>query len=210
MLARLLEAIAPALCVACGCHAGHSEPLCSSCRARLSWLGPAPERCGALVVWAPLSYDGPARAVVGALKYRGLWSLVELMAAHMAANAPPGLLAGRALVPVPVHPARRRRRGFNQAERLAVALGQRTGADVCDCLRRWGSRRAQVGRARSQRLASIDGSVGVRRGAPAPARALLVDDVITTGATLAACAGALVAGGAADVAAIAYARTPGR
>jgi predicted amidophosphoribosyltransferase len=159
-------------------------------------------------LWAPLAYDGPARAAVKALKFGRVARLAETMAAQIAANAPPHTLASGTLVPVPLHPARLRSRGFNQAERLASAVGARTGLAVTDCLARSGSRGTQVGRDRRERLRGITGSVRVR--GDAPAEAILVDDVVTTGATLAACAEALRAAGACRVTAIAYARTPGR
>jgi predicted amidophosphoribosyltransferase len=132
------------------------------------------------------------------------------MAAQIAANAPPGLLdAPATLVPVPLHPSRLRRRGFNQAERLAAALGRRTGLAVCDCLQRRGPATRQVGRDRDQRLTGA-GMVVLRPGRPVPGHAVLVDDVATTGATLAACAQALRAAGARRLAGVAFARTPGR
>ena len=155
LLARLLTPLAPPLCVACGAAAGACEPLCGACRGRLRWLGSGATQFAGVSLWAPLAYEGGARALVGALKYRGVLAAAELMAAHMAANAPPGLLAGRALVPVPLHRARRRRRGYNQAARLADALAERTGALVVDCLERSGSRRAQVGRGRAERLGAV-------------------------------------------------------
>jgi predicted amidophosphoribosyltransferase len=162
--------------------------------------------------WAAVSYDGPARALVRALKFGGAVRVVDAMAAQMAANAPPGLLEGVTLVPVPLHRARRRRRGFNQAEELAYALGARSGLPVADCLERPGgaARASQVGRGRGDRLTALAGSVRMRAGAPVPLRALLVDDVVTTGATLAACAAALASQGVREVKAVAYARTPGR
>jgi ComF family protein len=163
-----------------------------------------------VAVWAPLAYDGAARALVGALKFRGLRAAAEPMASALAANAPPEWLDADALVPVPLHPARRRQRGFNQAERIAAALGRRTGLPVADCLERRGARATQMGRARGERLRGPAGSVRVRRAREAPVRAVLVDDVATTGATLGACAAALREGGAGEVRAVAYARTPGR
>ena len=209
-LARLLAPLVPPLCLACGGHAGRSEPLCLACRGDLRWLDPALERLAGMATWAPLAYEGPARAVVRSLKYDGVRGAAAIMAAQVAANAPPRLLAGRTLVPVPPHPTRRRRRGFNQAELLARALGARAGIEVADCLRRTGSRRPQVGRAREERLGAIEGAISPSPGVHAPKRPLLVDDVITTGAMLGACARALREGGAFEVAAIAYARTPGR
>ena len=208
-LTRLLAPLAPPLCVACGAAAGRAEPLCGGCRGALRWLGSAADWVAGVTLWAPLAYEGGARALVGALKYRGVLQAADLMAAQMAANAPPDLLPGRALTPVPLHPARRRRRGYNQSEWLAGALAERTGAVVCDCLERSGSRLAQVGRPRAERLAAIDGAIGLRPGVTVPRRLLLVDDVVTTGATLAACVRVLRDAGA-DVRAIAYARTPAR
>lgn len=158
-------------------------------------------------VWAALEYEGPARALVGGLKFRGALGLADPMAALMAAAAPPERLGG-ALVPVPLHPARRRKRGFNQAEQLAVALGRRTGLEVVDCLVRGGSNLRQVGRDRAARLAGPGRSV--RACGLVPARAVLVDDVMTTGATLAACAAALRAAGSEEVSALVFARTLGR
>jgi ComF family protein len=210
----LLNAIAPPLCAGCGAHAGATEPLCRACRTELRWLGrePAPLAAeAALSIWAPVAYEGPARGVVRALKFRGASAAAPAMAAQMAANAPPGWLAGdAALVPVPLHPARARKRGYNQAALLAGALAERTGLDVSDCLERCGPRGTQVGRDRRQRLAGIPGSIRVAAGREAPGTAVLVDDVITTGATLVACARALRENGAREVLAIGYARTPGR
>jgi ComF family protein len=206
---RLLELIAPPVCVACGGWAGRAEPLCAACRPRLRWLGAASFAFApGSAAWAPLAYDGPARAVVAALKFRGALRVADAMAAAICAGAPPGWLTGCVLVPVPLHPARRRRRGFNQAERLAAAVGRRAGLAVCDCLERAGARATQMGQGRAQRLVALAGAVRSRAGPPE--RVLLVDDVTTTGATLAACAGALRAAGAAEVRAVAYARTPGR
>jgi predicted amidophosphoribosyltransferase len=126
------------------------------------------------------------------------------MAAAICAGAP--ALEGE-LVPVPLHPRRRRQRGYNQAERLAAAVARRTGLELADCLERRGPAAArQVGRGRADRLAGPE----IEAARPVPRRVLLVDDVCTTGATLAACAAALRANGTTSVSALVYARTLGR
>jgi ComF family protein len=224
-LDALLNALAPPLC---GASAGAAEPLCTACRRELSWLPPDPvpvplpvpvpvpveqrlPDAPAFLAWAPLAYEGGARGVVRALKFKGARRAAGAMAAQIAANAPPGWLAPPAvLVPVPLHPARARKRGYNQAELLARALATRTSLEVDDRLERAGPRGTQVGRDRAQRLGGIAGTVALASERAPPRHAILVDDVMTTGATLAACAAVLRRHGAVEVVAVAYARTPGR
>jgi predicted amidophosphoribosyltransferase len=228
----LLALVVPAVCVACR-RAGdvaRTDPLCRSCRQTLPWLGGSrcarcglPGRCGSRCparaqafsgAWAPVAYAGAVPALVNALKERGAVGLARLMAAQIAATAPPGWWAGTmpvALVPVPADPLRRRRRGVDHAARLAAELAPRCGLPVAPVLTRpigFGGR--QAGRSRAQRLAPDSLAVVLRTGRRAPSvvpvAAILVDDVHTTGATLHACALALRESGALDVRAVTYAR----
>jgi predicted amidophosphoribosyltransferase len=205
-VAVLLDLLAPPLCWACRSLAARDGPLCGACRGSLRFLGPASVVMRGLEVWAPVAYDGPAADLVKALKFHGAARLAGDLAAIVVANAPVGLLAG-ALVPVPLHPARRRARPFNQSALIAAAISRRAGLPVADCLIRTGSKQPQVGRSRAARLPR-DGTI--EAAACPPVTALLVDDVVTTGATLAACAAALRAAGTRQVGAIAFARTAGR
>ena len=203
--------LAPPLCWSCRAPASRGQPLCAACRARLRFLGGEPVTLLGVRVWAALSYEGPARDLVGALKFRGARRLAHALAGFLASSVlldcrPPG---DAVLVPVPLHPGRRRRRGFNQAEAIATALADRCGLQVSDCLRRAGPGRRQVGRDRGARLSGPAGTIAVGTRAPPP-RAVLVDDVVTTGATLGACARALRAAGTVEVGAVVLARTPGR
>jgi ComF family protein len=204
--------LVPPLCWGCGGVARRREPLCGGCRSILRRLAPDPVLLCGVRTWAPVAYSGPARDLVRALKFRGASAVADAMAAQIAANAPAELLPAAVprpvLVPVPLHPRRLRRRGYNQAALIAAALARRAGLEIADCLARTGSPATQVGRDRSERRAGPAGSVEAR--GPAPGRVLLVDDVATTGATLAACAAAARAAGAAEVAALVFARTIGR
>lgn len=218
MLSHLAAVLAPPACLACRAPLAAADVLCGACRAALPWLrDPCPRcalprpcgRCPArgaafAAAWAPVEHAGPARELVLALKLAGALPAAEAMAAQVAARIPRVLLDDAVLVPVPPVPLRRRRRGFDPAERLAAELSARTGRPLARCLRRAGGQQArQVGRGRRARAAGVD----VSAAGGAPQTALLVDDVHTTGATLDACARALRGAGSARVAAVTYART---
>jgi ComF family protein len=207
MLGNLISLIAPPLCIACAGDAGRAGPLCRECRGELARSARTAGQTGPC--WAAFPYDGPAGAMVRSLKFGGRIPIAAVMAAQIAAQAPPDLLCGT-LVPVPVHAAHRRRRGMAHAHLLAEALGDRTGLAVADCLERVGDPRPQVGRGRRERMAGLAGAIAVRSGTEPPVVAVLVDDVVTTGATIAACAQALCAAGSRSFRAIAYARTGAR
>jgi predicted amidophosphoribosyltransferase len=222
----LLDLLVPPVCLACG---RPGRDLCGACRRALVHLpGPRCPRCALpapcggrcpsaghayAASWSPVAYAGPARELVAALKFRGHAGAAGVMAAAMAAGAGaaagcPVDLAGRALVPVPTHPARRRARGFDQAEELARALARRTGLPLAPGLARAGDRQErQLGASAARRRAPGRVAVAWTARAPPPAACVLVDDVHTTGATLDACARALRDAGALDVTALAYART---
>jgi len=110
------------------------------------------------------------------------------------------------LVPVPVHEARLRQRGYNQAALLADALGAGTGLPVLDLLERRRATARQHGLGKAARLHNLRGAFALRDGARTPARVILVDDILTTSATLESCAGVLRAAGAASVCGFAIAR----
>jgi ComF family protein len=139
------------------------------------------------------------------LKSRGELRAAEFMAAQIAARAPADLL-GVPLVPVPAHPRRRRRHGFNQAEVIARGLARREAAPVRDLLVRTADHGPQVGLERRARLVNARGSVRSRSFSCPPERTVLVDDVYTTGATLDACARALLVAGVEEVFALTFAR----
>ncbi len=173
----------------------------------MPWLGLAPVREIHLdAAWAPLAFDGPARSLIHALKFRGALGLAHVLAGQLAERAPPDLLTSPAqLVAVPAHPGRARRRGFDTALLLTRALASRTGLPVARVLVREGtSGPGQRGAGRAERLAGE--RLGISARGAVHGRFVLVDDVWTTGATLRACAAALRMAGTDEVSAVAYAR----
>jgi ComF family protein len=110
-----------------------------------------------------------------------------------------------AIVPVPLHRARQRERGFNQSALLARALGDRLALPVVEALARGRPTRSQVGLGRAARKRNVDGAFSAAAGVRQGAAVALVDDVATSGATLAAAAATLLVAGASRVVAATFA-----
>jgi predicted amidophosphoribosyltransferase len=196
-------ALVPPLCAACGRSCRVEAVVCNRCGRRLAdaepLLGNGP--AGLDRAWSSAPYEDVARNLVAALKFRHLLPVADLMAERIEWMAPAHMLSGT-IVPVPPAPPRLRRRGFDPAGELAAALAERLGAPLDTCLERRGGGR-QVGRRRVERVGHPP---CIHACGDAPRSALLVDDVLTTGATLTACARALRAAGSSRVVAVTFAR----
>jgi predicted amidophosphoribosyltransferase len=220
-LAELLAIVAPPACVSCREPLGRAEQLlCVGCLRALPWLrGWRCPRCGLprhrrggcpaagaafAGSWAPMAYEGPARALVQALKFRAALPAATVMAAQLAATLPGELRRG-VIVPVPPQRVRRRTRGFDPAAALAAGLAARLELPLQPALARRDRAGRQTRAGRTARRA--EGRIVVEATTAVPAPVLLVDDVHTTGATLDACARALAQAGAPRVVAVTYART---
>ena len=218
-LAAILDVVLPPACAACGLPGG---PACAACRAALVHLppplcdgcgGPVPvpvARCPACrgrLGWGrqAVEWAGPAPAFVLALKDGRRRTLAGVLA-DVVAERVPAPRAGSVLVPVPLARSREAARGFNQSDLMAAALGRRWGLPVARCLRRVRDGPPQRGASASARARQAAGAYAPWGRAPVPAVAVLVDDVRTTGATLAACARALRHGGAESIGSVCFAR----
>lgn len=222
---RLGLALLPARCLVCGEAGSHGQDLCLACRralpfnrvacARCALPLPAPGTCGACLRQPPpftasvaaLVYRFPVDRLLPRFKFHGDLAAGRLLSQLMAqafADAP----RPQALVPVPLHPSRLRRRGYDQALELARPLARAFALPLhADALRRVRATSAQSELDAASRRHNVRSAFFARAGG-LPGHVALVDDVMTTGATLAECARALQRAGVSRVDVWVAARAP--
>jgi ComF family protein len=218
MIRRLADALLAALlappCAVCQRVLDHAlaGAVCEDCWRAVSVTATESVACDPLQRAAAIGeYEGVLREIIHALKYDGRRSTAPGLARLMAQHGEQVLAGADAVVPVPLHPRRERERGFNQADDLARALP----LPVARVLRRTRVTAPQVGLSAHAREQNVTGAFALgtpgvwaspERGSVRGSVLVLVDDVTTTGATLAACARALKRAGAKEVRALTAAR----
>ncbi len=223
---RLLDLCFPPDCLLCGLPARGARS-CAACRADLPWIRRGCPICarplaaaGTAVCpgcapgsldgsFAALVYEYPVSALIAQLKYAGRTDLGrclgELLADSLASAG--SARPADCIVPVPLHPARERERGYNQAEEIAAPIARRLGLSIGARLcRRLVNTPRQTGLSAAQRAHNLAGAFSASRTVSG-ARIAVVDDVLTTGATARALASALRCAGAREVRLWAVART---
>jgi ComF family protein len=212
----LFDLVLPPACAGCG---RYGDLLCHRCGCALRPPGDASDRFlaadpGVVVgealdaAVAAFAYEGPLRRALAALKYGGAARVAAALAdrACDALTTLTGMATDAALVPVPVHDERLRERGYNQATLLSRALGSRLRIPVADVLVRERATTQQHRLDRAARLRNLREAFAIRPGARPPPVAILVDDILTTSATLEACAAVLRDAGTSRVLGFAVAR----
>jgi ComF family protein len=224
---RLIRWVLPAACLVCGERGDGEADLCHACRTDLPWNdsacarcalplpAPAPA-CGACLTdppplsaaWAALRYEAPIDRLLPRFKFHAGLAEGRLLAALMAERLPAGLLDGVDLVvPMPLHRTRLGRRGYNQALELALPLLRSTPRPLAvDALRRVRATPPQSELDAAGRRRNVRGAFEADASRVQGRCVLLVDDVITTGATIAEAAQTLIRAGAREVRALAVAR----
>jgi ComF family protein len=214
----VLDLALPPACAGCGLE---GDLFCARCRPALeSRL----ERPGGVEVGLPAEiprpllqlewcspFTGPVRAALHALKYAGEQRLAEPLGGALATRWRHGGAGGDLIVPVPIHANRRRERGFDQAVLLARVAARHLELPCAQVLERSRATARQFDLDRRARTGNVAGAFELARGArsdePLAGRwVILVDDVVTTGSTLVACAEPLLAAGAIGVSALTVAR----
>lgn len=207
----------PLRCVVCGEAGAHGRDLCRACHAALPWQGPACPGCalptpsgetcgGCLQAASPLAgvqavfdYAFPVDSLLPRLKFHHDFAAGRVLASCMVERLR-GLPRPCAIVPIPLHRARLRRRGYDQALELARPLARALQLPLhADLLQRRKATTAQSRLDADARQRNLQGAFSVTAGRTPPAHVVLVDDVMTTGATLEAAALALHGAGVARV-----------
>ena len=226
LFGRVTRLLIPAPCLLCGQTLSQGSNLCAACIRDLPRpshrcpvcalaVNGAQQRCGQCLTHPPafsaaragLDYDAAVRLLIHRLKFSGDTSVLDDLIAPLLEAIGPEQGRPDAIVPVPLHPARRRQRGFNQARLIANRLGKALSVPVLGtCVRRnrTGAPQSRLSaRARRNRLRAA-----FEVTAPLPPRVAIVDDVMTTGGTAESLATSLLRGGAEDVVVWVLARTP--
>ena len=217
-----LALVFPATCAVCQSQGSFLHEGCESALPRLGMpfcsicAGPGRARICSRCVEEPPAYEritapylmaGPVRELVYSLKYRNVRASAPDLGRLLAIYLESQPISADLAVPVPLHKRRERERGYNQSALLAKELSKRTGIQVAqDLLRRTRDTAPQVSlTSPEERRRNIEGTFECA-GDVAGLRVLLVDDVVTTGSTMSACAAPLIEAGAVAVRGLALAR----
>lgn len=201
--------LVPPLCIVCGSKLAPGRKwLCRECRIALA-LAARPGRreieldeARRFDVRYCFRYTPEVAGIIAEMKYGDKPGLAAILVPFLRYALAGEVDAGTGVVPVPIHPSKRRERGYNQSGLLAEGLARSCGLRFCDLLSKTRATVSQTRLERHSRLGNVTGSIGaVVPGRFSIEKALVVDDVVTTGSTLRECVRALTARGIKEVSA---------
>jgi ComF family protein len=225
---RWLDEMFSGRCELCGCKIKYSKMLCAACKWDLPWLGHICRRCSVPIskhnqglcgrcqsqppyydrVYSLFSYRQPVTGLIVALKFQHRLHLARLLGQLMIddlllrLDSMPDII-----LPVPLHPQRLRERGFNQAYELARFVSAELNVEISAAVERCRDGQPQIALSRKHRIKNIHGVFRVHdQGAMTKSHVLIIDDVMTTGATVNELARILKQAGAARVDVVTLAR----
>ena len=206
--------LGPMICTDClSQFARVSEPHCHRCGHTLIHAANACGNClspdfNLSQVRTTLVYREPVTNVIHALKYKGLFALSKPLAQLMVDSWPNWDESPELLIPIPLHPQRKKQRGFNQSELLADVVGQKENIPIArDALKRVKNTAPQIGLSPKERQENVRDAFAADPNVVKGKRILLMDDVFTTGSTMKAAAKELLASGTTSVSAYCLAGT---
>lgn len=215
LLGTCLNVMLPAICVCCRENsASYPLPICHDCKDLIlhEFCPPVLFSENIIKTWSVKAYNGAVQKCIKHLKYNGEKALLPVIEELLKNYITSEKIENEhidLIIPVPIHPLRRMVRGFNQTELIASALSSFLHFPMdSKILLKTKNTTSQMRLSRKERIANLDGSFTVvNRLALVGKRILLIDDIMTTGATLGVCAKELLKAGASEVCALTVART---
>jgi ComF family protein len=206
LITRTADAVFPYIqkCVCCGAEKGVSENLCARCASGLEALKAGESRIADFKAFSLYKYDGPVKSLVTGYKYGDKKWLGRFIGEELAGCISSLPYKIDCVCNVPLHEKRKRARGFDQSEEIARRISEAAGLPYIAALRRVRNTKTQTKLNEAQRAENIKGAF--ESAAAAAGSVLLIDDVLTTGATAGECARVLIEAGAENVYVMTFAR----
>lgn len=206
VLAKIADAVFPYIpkCVCCGTEKGVGEYLCPRCKQELESFKAGESEIGGIKAFSLYNYDGPIKSLVTGYKYGGRKWLSRFIGGEMGKRLKSLPFSIDCVCNVPLHEKRKKTRGFDQSEEIAKHVSETSGIPYIPALKRIRNTNTQTKLNERERAENMKGAFEIAERVSG--NVLLVDDVLTTGATAGECARVLKSAGAENVYVMTFAR----